>query len=132
MAFGKVSSLDSVEAVIELEDILEIEISDQDAERFSNLRTTVDTLEYRLRTMRPSLKSANLLRNLAKSQNNPKLGEGLEDRWRREQIEAVVRELIGDIDWGSNGEDEDKLGIGVRAPKRPPSGRGFAAASFDE
>lgn len=39
--------------------------------------------------------AADFLKKLAKTQGNPRLAEGLKGSWRREQIAAVVRELLG-------------------------------------
>ena len=123
-------SFDSVEAVMVLEEVLEIEISDDEAEQCGSPRKVVDILEHHLSNQRPTKRAAELLRSIAKSQNNPKLAKGLEGTWRREQIAAIIRELFGDRDGGPEGEDDS--GIAVQNPKRPQTGSGFAAASLDE
>jgi hypothetical protein len=123
-------NFDFVEAVMVLEEVLEIEISDDEAEQCGSPREMADMLEYHLSNQRPTKRAAELLRNIAKSQNNPKLAEGLEGTWRREQIAAIIRELLGDRDGGPEGEDDS--GIAVKNPKRPQTGSGFAAASLDE
>jgi len=43
---------------------------------------------------RPNKAAAALLRKLAKDQDNPELAMGLEGTWRREQIAAIVREML--------------------------------------
>ena len=87
-------SLDIVEAVMLIEDVLETEIPDGAAENFGSPREIVDWLEHYLSNRRPNKRSADLLRKLAKTHNNPDLAEGLEGTWRREQIAAIVREIF--------------------------------------
>ena len=87
-------SLDFVEAAMALEEVLDIEIPAHDAEQCGTPREMVDLLEHHLSNQRPTKKAAELLRGLAKSQNNPELAEGLDVAWRREQIAAIIRELF--------------------------------------
>ena len=89
-------SLDFVEAVMVLEEVLEIEIPNDGAEQCGSPREMVDLLGHHLSNQRPTKKSGELLRGLAKSQNNPELAEGLDGPWRREQIAAIIRELFRD------------------------------------
>jgi hypothetical protein len=124
----EMDSLDFVEAVMVLEDVLEIDISDDEAEQCGSPREMVDMLEQRLWNQRPKKKAAELLRSLAKSQNHPALVEGLDGTWRREQIAAIIRELFRDRDGGS--EWDDGSGIAVKNPKRPQTGSGFAAVNL--
>ena len=91
-------SLDFVEAVMALEEVLGIEVPSNDAEQFGTPRKMVDWLESRLSNQRPTDKAAALLRGLAKSRNDPVLGEGLDGTWRREQIAAIIREMFQDQD----------------------------------
>jgi hypothetical protein len=87
---------DPVEAVIVLEEALEIEISDYEAEQCGSPREMVDMLERHLSKQRPTKRAAELLRSIAKSRNNPEGAEGLDRAWRREQIAAIIRELFRD------------------------------------
>jgi hypothetical protein len=87
-------SLDLVEAVMLIEEILGTEIPDSDAESFGSPREMVDWLERHLSNQRPTKEAAAVLRKLAKAYNNPELAEGLEGTWRREQIAAIVREIF--------------------------------------
>jgi hypothetical protein len=87
-------SLDLVEAVMLIEEILGTEIPDSDAKSFGSPREMVDWLERHLSNQRPTKEAAAVLRKLAKAQNNPELAEGLEGTWRREQIAAIVREIF--------------------------------------
>ena len=89
-------SLDFVEAVMVLEEVLGVEIPADDAEQCGSPREMVDLLEHHLSNQRPTKKAVELLRGVAKSQNNPELAEGLDGAWRREQIAALVRELFRD------------------------------------
>ena len=87
-------SLDLVEAVMLIEEILGTEIPDADAESFGSPREMVDCLERHLSNQRPTNEAAAVLRKLAKAHNNPEWAEGLEGTWRREQIAAIVREIF--------------------------------------
>jgi hypothetical protein len=87
-------SLDLVEAVMIIEEVLGAEIPDNDGENFGSPREMVDWLELHLSNQRPTKEAAALLRKLAKDHNHPELAEGLEGTWRREQIAAIVRELF--------------------------------------
>jgi len=87
-------SLDFVEAVMVLEELLGVEIPADDAEQCGSPREMVDLLERHLSNQRPTKRAADLLRGLAKSQNNPELAEGLDGVWRRDQIAAIIRELF--------------------------------------
>ena len=62
-------SLDSVEAVMVLEEILEIEIPDSAAERLGSPREVVNYLERCLSGQRPGRQAAALIKGLASSQN---------------------------------------------------------------
>jgi hypothetical protein len=93
---GAMDSFDFVEAVMVLEEVLGIEIPTDDAEQRGSPREMVDWLEQHLSNSRPTKQAAELLKGLAKSQNNPELAEGLQGVWRREQIAAIVRELFRD------------------------------------
>ena len=121
-------SLDFVEAVMVLEEVLGIEIPDGEAEHFGSPREIVDCLERCLSIQRPHKQAAALIKRLAKTQNNPPLADGLDGPWRREQIAAVVREIFRvDDDW-SDPTDPD---ASVRAPLDPkPHPRSGAARVF--
>ena len=87
-------SLDLLEAVMLIEEVLGTEIPNKDAENFGSPREMVDWLELRLSNQRPNKAAASLLIKLAKDHNDPQLAEGLEGTWRREQIAAIVREIF--------------------------------------
>ena len=87
-------SLDLVEAVMLIEEIFGTEIPGDDAEEFGSPKEIVDWLEFHLSNRRPNKESAAFLRKIAEKHNNPALAEGLEGRWRREQIAAIVREVF--------------------------------------
>jgi hypothetical protein len=89
-------NFDPVEAVMALEEVLEIEISDDEAEQCGSPRQMVDMLERHLSNQRPTKRAAELLRSIAKSRSNPELAEGLDGVWRREQVAAIIRELFRD------------------------------------
>ena len=87
-------SPDFSEAIILAEEIFGTDFPDN-AANFASSRDIVDWFEIRLLGWGPNTEAAALLKELAQSHNNPKLAEGLHGTWRREQIEAVVREIFG-------------------------------------
>jgi hypothetical protein len=88
------SSLDLVEMVMVFEEAFDIEIPNDVLEDFGTPSELVDLLERLLSNQRPSKAAKALLRKLAKEQQRPELAEGLEGTWRREQIAAIVREML--------------------------------------
>jgi hypothetical protein len=92
----EMDSLDTVEIVMAIEEVLGIEIPG--GTQFESLSELVDRLEGVLSTRRPNKEAAALLRKIAKDRQQPELAEGLERPWRREQIAAIVRELFRDVD----------------------------------
>jgi hypothetical protein len=93
---GERGNFDPVEAVMALEEVLEIEISDDKAEQCGSPRQMVDMLERHLSGQRPTKRAAELLRSVAKLRSIPELAEGLDCAWRREQVAAIIRELFRD------------------------------------
>jgi acyl carrier protein len=87
-------SLDVVEMVMVIEEVFGIEIPNDDAEGFGNPREIVDWLEANLSNQRPNKQAADFLRTLGKKQQSPELAEGLDGLWRREQIAAIIREIL--------------------------------------
>ena len=78
----------------------------------------------------PNPVAANYLKNLALKRNSPSLAQGLHERWRREQISAIVQELFNLSDLGAGG-DYDSV-VPVRKPHDPKSGGRAAAQSLDD
>ena len=68
-----------------------------DAEAWASVHNLVDWFELRLVGWGPNSEAARFLKKIAHSHNNPRLAEGLHAEWRREQIEAVIREIFGDV-----------------------------------
>jgi hypothetical protein len=89
-----IDSLDVIEMTMLLEEVFEVEVPDSGAENFDGLRAIVDCLEILLSNKRPNKRVAAMLKGLAKKHQWPELAEGLEGTWRREQIAAIVRELL--------------------------------------
>ena len=87
-------SLDVVEMVMLVEEIFGTSIPDNDAESFGSPAEIVDWLEPRLSNQRPNKEAQRYLKRLAKAHQNPALAEGLEGTWRREQIAAIIREIL--------------------------------------
>lgn len=82
-------NFDPVEAVMALEELLEIEISDDEADQYGSPREMVDILERHQSNQRSTGRAAERLRSITKSRNNPELAEGLDGAWRREQVAAI-------------------------------------------
>jgi hypothetical protein len=89
-----VDSLDVIDMVMVIEEVFGTEIPNRDAEGFGNPREIVGRLETNPSNQRPNKQAADFLRRLAKKQQNPELAEGLDGLWRREQISAIIREII--------------------------------------
>ena len=89
-------SLDTVEMVMAIEEVLGIEIPG--STQFESLSELVDRLEVILSNRRPNIEAVALLRKIAKDRQQLELAEGLERPWRREQIAAVVREVFRRMD----------------------------------
>jgi len=88
------NSLDTVEAVMAFEEAFGIELPVHKSKDFGNPPEMVEWLDLHLSNQRPNKEAAALLRKLAKAHNKPELAQGLEGTWRREQIEAIVREIF--------------------------------------
>jgi len=87
-------SLDFIEMVMGFEEIFGVTIPDKDAERFGSPKEIVDWLELHLRNQRPNKEAIVLLQGVGVVQQHPELAEGLNGPWRREQIAAIVREIL--------------------------------------
>jgi hypothetical protein len=94
MAPTAIDSLDLVEMVMVFEEVFDTEVPNADSERFGSPSEIVDRLERILSNQRPNKAAKALLRKLAKEQQRPELAEGLEGTWRREQIAAIVCEIL--------------------------------------
>jgi len=89
----EMGSLDLVEMVMAFEEAFDVEIPDGIAR--ADIRAEVlDLLDRALYNQRPNNAAKALLRKLANEQQRPELAEGLEGTWRREQIAAIVREIL--------------------------------------
>ena len=84
---GLVDALSSVEMIFGTEIPPELE--------FESVPAVVDWLEMDMLAWGFNRYAADFLRNLAKTHGNPGLAEDLNGSWRREQIVAVVREILG-------------------------------------
>jgi hypothetical protein len=89
-----IDSLDVIEMTMLLEEVFEVEIPDSGAENFDGPGAIVDCLEILLSNLRPNKQAAAMLKGLAKKHQWSALAEGLQGTWRREQIAAIVRELL--------------------------------------
>ena len=87
-------SLEVVEMVMAFEEVFGTEIPNDDFEHSGSPSEIVDRLERRLSNQRPNKEAKALLRKLAKEQQRPELAEGLEGTWRRDQIAAIIREML--------------------------------------
>jgi hypothetical protein len=89
-----INSLDLVEMVMSFEEAFDIEIPNGVLEHFGRPSEIVDRFERLLSNQRPNKAAKAWLRKLAREQQRPELAEGLEGTWRREQIAAIVREML--------------------------------------
>src|SRR5207249_11637850 len=84
-----------------------------------NPREVVDYFVLHLRGWGPNPAAADFLKEMAKKHNSAALAEGLHDRWRRDQISAVIGEIFNT--GGSTGGDDDAA-IPVKRPRSPKAG----------
>ena len=89
-----INSFDLVEMVMAFEEAFGSEIPNDDFEDFGSPPEMVGRLERLLSNQRPNKAAKALLTKLAREQQRPELAEGLEGTWRREQIAAIVREML--------------------------------------
>jgi len=64
------------------------------AENFGSASEIVDWLERHLSNRRPNKEAAARLKELAKRHKSPELAEGLDGTSRKEQIDAIIREMF--------------------------------------
>jgi len=94
MLFKRIESLDAIELVMAIEEVFDVAIPDEPPKNFDEPGEFIDWLEPRVSNQRPNGEARRLLTKLAKDLALPDLAEGLEGTWRREQIDAVVREFF--------------------------------------
>lgn len=92
-----ISSLDTVEILMAIEEVFDVEIPGA-GDHVGSPRELVDRMEAALSNRRPNKAAAMLLRKLAKDRRQLELAEGLEGTWRRDQIAAVVRQWFADAE----------------------------------
>ena len=118
-----------IEMTTDFEEIFRVGIPD-DIETLGSPRAITDWLEPRLSNWGPGKQAAALLRKLAKDQQRPELAEGLDQAWRREQIDAVIRNIFQepspDDSSGPSGPHSP-----VRAPLKPKPHLRSGAATAD-
>jgi hypothetical protein len=88
-------NLEMVERVMALEEFFVIEIPDREAEAFGNPREIVDTLEALLANSRPNQKAVEMFKRIAKKEDRPELLKDVNGLWRRDQIAAIIRAILG-------------------------------------
>jgi len=94
MTRDDISSINLIETILAIEETFEVEIPDGDTEALAGPREIVDWLAARLTDKPIGDRAALLLQNLAKQQGAPELASHLHGNWRREQIVAVVQEIL--------------------------------------
>jgi hypothetical protein len=87
-------SLDTVEMMMVIEEAFEVTLPDPSSETFGSPSEIVDWLEVSLSNQRPNKAAQRFLRRLALEQQRPELAQELDGLWRREQIEAIVQEVL--------------------------------------
>ena len=132
MAGKKLSPIDLVKIIMGIEAALEIEIPDEDVVAVNSPRDLVECLTLCLEGQLVGGTAALFVGNLARQLRRPELDTGPIRTWRREQIEAVVREVLrvqGLDDW-SDPPDVDVVGAPLKP--RPHPRLGAAKASPGE
>lgn len=87
-------SLDLVEAVMLIEEVLETEIPDGDAKHSAVRERWWTSLNFTFQTNGPTNRPLLCLENWPRRTTTLRLAEGLEGTWRREQIAATVRDIF--------------------------------------
>ena len=88
------NSLDTVETAMVFEEAFGVELPIDGAPSLRTSTEIVDWLETHLSHQRPPEEAAAMLRRLAKSRQAPELAQDLNGPWRREQIAAIVHEIL--------------------------------------
>ena len=77
-----------------IEEVFDVELPETGPTTFDGHSELVDWLEVSLSKQCPNQAARARLQKLAGVQRRPELAEGLDGSWRREQIEAIVREIF--------------------------------------
>jgi len=94
MTRDEISSINLIDVVLAIEESFGVEIPDLDAAAFSSPRDIVEWLALRLAGKPVAGPAAPLLENLSRQRGAPELADRSDGTWRREQIEAVVHEIL--------------------------------------
>jgi hypothetical protein len=86
-------SLDTVEIVMVFEEVFGVVLPLDGTQRITTRDGTVDWLVTHLSNQRPNRQAAALLKRLAQSRQ-PELARDLNGPWRREQILAILGEIL--------------------------------------
>jgi len=87
-------SLDTVEMVMVFEEVFGVVLPLDGTQRVTTRDGTVDWLVTHLSNQRPNRQAAALLKRLAQSRQNPELARDLNGPWRREQVLAILGEIL--------------------------------------
>jgi hypothetical protein len=106
-----------IEMMTDFEEIFRVDIPD-DIETLDSPCAMREWLEPRLANWGPGKQAAAVLRKLAKDQQRPELADGLDRAWRREQIDAVIRDIFRELSPDDSSGPSDPHSP-VRAPLKP-------------
>ena len=86
-------SLDTVEMMMAIEEAFEMDLGALPPNDFGGTAEIVDWLEMQLRRKAPNKIAIAFLKRIAETEHRPELVPHDGETWRREQIEAIVREI---------------------------------------
>ena len=94
MIRDEISSINLIDVILDIEESFGIEIPDLDAAAFRSPRDIVEWLARRLAGKPIAGPAALLLKNLSQPQGTLELQDHSDGTWRREQIAAVIQEIL--------------------------------------
>jgi hypothetical protein len=89
-------SLDSVEVVMAIEEVFDVTISDDAAAAMATPRHVIEWLVDKVSHTALNKRAIRLMEKIAIRDNRPELANGIEEGWRRPQIEAAVRNIVSE------------------------------------
>jgi hypothetical protein len=112
-AVFNMDSLDSVEVLIAIEEAVGVNIPDADAEAMATPRHVVEWLLPRIGNAAPNQIASLLLKKVSARENRSELTDALTEPWRREQVAAVVREIVVEQTGNSSFDEDSKFRNGI-------------------
>ena len=87
-------SLDTVEIVMVFEEVFGVVLPVDGAQHVKTRDDAADWLVTHLSDQRPNRQAAAMLKRLAQSRQSPELARDLNRPWRREQVLAILSEIL--------------------------------------